>query len=104
MIAFGVSLVVSAQSTKEKIVIETSAVCEMCKTTIEDALHNVEGVKSAYLDLNTKAVTVKYDGTELTPENIKAAIIMAGYDANELPADETAYENLHGCCKKDVVH
>jgi len=100
----GFAFAASAQSSNEKIVIKTSAVCETCKTTIEGALYKLDGVKSAYLNVNTKEVKVKYDGTVVSADNIKAAIVMAGYDADEIPADEAAYGNLHGCCKKDVVH
>lgn len=103
-LAAGLAFAASAQSANEKIVIKTSAVCEMCKTTIEGALYKLDGVKSAYLNVNTKEVKVKYDGTVVSADNIKAAIVMAGYDADEIPADEAAYGNLQGCCKKDVVH
>jgi periplasmic mercuric ion binding protein len=104
LLSLGITLTASAQSKNEKIVIQTSAVCEMCKTNIEGALNKLEGVKGAYLDLKTMAVTVRYDATTLNAQNIIAAITLAGYDANEVPADEAAYENLHSCCKKDVVH
>jgi periplasmic mercuric ion binding protein len=98
------SVISMAQSNKEKIVIKTSAVCDMCKTTIEEAVYKVDGVKSVYLDLETKEASVKYDGTLVSKEVIMQAITLAGYDANELMADEKAYENLNACCKKDAVH
>lgn len=100
----GLSMIGMAQSSKEKVVIKTSAVCDMCKTTIEDAVYKVEGVKSVYLDLETKEASVKYDGTLVSKEAIMQAITLAGYDANELMADEKAYQNLNSCCKKDSVH
>lgn len=100
----GMSMLTMAQSTKEKIVIKTSAVCDMCKTNIEEAVYKVDGVKSVYLDLESKEASVKYDASLVSKEAIMKAITMAGYDANELMADEKAYQNLNACCKKDAVH
>ncbi|HQU76234.1 MAG TPA: heavy metal-associated domain-containing protein [Chitinophagales bacterium] len=94
----------NAQSTKEKVVIKTSAVCESCKNTIEKAVYQVDGVRSVYLDVETQMATVKFDGTVTHVDAIKKAISQAGYDADELPADKNAYDNLTTCCKKDAVH
>ncbi len=84
----------------ETIQIKTSAVCGMCKKTIETALYNEKGVKSASLEVASKVVTVTYKPKAVTPEQLRKAITMAGYDADDMPADARAYENLHGCCKK----
>lgn len=84
----------------ETIQIKTSAVCGMCKKTIETALYKEKGVKSAHLDVASKVVTVAYKPQAITPEQLRKAITMVGYDADDMPADEKAYENLHGCCKK----
>lgn len=88
-------------SRKEYVEIKTSAVCGMCKNTIENALDNLEGVKSASLDVDSKVVSVKYDGTLTSIEAIKTAITLAGYSADELPANTEAYDKLHGCCKAE---
>jgi len=104
----GVSKNVNAQTPseggKQFVDIKTSAVCGMCKKTIETALYEVEGVKSAELDVETKIVTVKYDAEKSTVEEIKKAINHAGYDADEMVAEQEAYDKLHGCCKKDSQH
>lgn len=84
----------------ETIEILTSAVCGMCKDKIEITLYGVKGVKSAVLDVPTKVVTVKYKPAEVTPEQLRAAISLSGYDADTVPADPVAYEKLHSCCKK----
>ena len=85
---------------KQYVEIKTSAQCGTCKAAIETAINNVEGVKSADLDLETKVVAVKYDSDKTTAEAIKAAIIAVGYDADEIPANQEAYDALHACCKK----
>jgi len=97
----GISIgTLSAQNAEKQFVeIKTSAVCGMCKTTIENALDKVDGIKYADLDVETKVVSIKYDATETTVETIKKAINMAGYAADDMPADPAAYEKLHGCCK-----
>ncbi len=84
----------------ETIQIKTSAVCGMCKHTIETALYNVKGVKSAKLDVPSKVVTVEYKPSSITPGQLRTAITLVGYDADEMLADAKAYEKLHGCCKK----
>ena len=84
----------------ETIEIKTSAVCNMCKHTIETALFNIKGVKSATLDVPSKVVTVVYKTAQVTPEQLRTAITLVGYDADDMPADPKAYDNLSGCCKK----
>lgn len=88
----------------ETVEIKTSAVCGMCKSTIEKALSKESGVSKSKLDVKTKTVAVTYDPAKTSPEKIKKAITMAGYDADDMPADSTAYSKLHDCCKKDGKH
>lgn len=84
--------------------IKTSAVCEMCKETIEKALAYEKGVKESNLDVNSKIVTVTFDPKKTTVEKIRIALTLTGYDADTLMADKKAYDNLNACCKKDVKH
>ncbi len=86
---------------KKFVEIKTSAVCGTCKATIEKAIISEDGVKSATLDLKTKVVTVVYNADKTNAEEIKNAIVQAGYDADELLADPAAYDHLDGCCKKE---
>ena len=92
--------VVATLKTK-KAIIKTSAVCGMCKTTIEKALQALDGVAKAELDLVTQKVTVRYDANKLDVATLRQAVAAAGYDADEVPARPKAYENLPNCCKKD---
>ncbi len=66
----------------------TSAQCGMCKTRIENALHNTKGVKDADLDLKTKIVAVEYETRKTSPDEIREAITDTGYDADQKKADE----------------
>lgn len=91
----------TAETGKNYVDIKTSAQCGTCKSAIEKAVNNVDGVKSAELDLETKIVTVKYDVSKTNVDALKSAIVNIGYDADDVPADAKAYENLHSCCKKE---
>ena len=54
-----ISYVVKAQV--EKVDIKTSAICDMCKSTIERDLAFEKGVKFSNLDLDTKVITVEFN-------------------------------------------
>lgn len=91
-----------AQKSIGTLEIQTSAVCDMCKETIEKQLAFTKGVTAAELDVETAIVTVSYKTNKTTIEDIRAAINEVGYDADNSPAEKKAYENLHHCCKKDT--
>lgn len=90
----------SAQDKMQEVKIYTSAVCEMCKTTLEKALAFEKGVKQSSLDVKSKVITVVYNPEKTSPEKIRAAIAKTGYDADNVPANPKAYKKLEGCCKK----
>ncbi|MBC8047454.1 MAG: cation transporter [Fimbriimonadaceae bacterium] len=99
---FFVTNIFAQASAIKSVDIQTSAVCGMCKKTIETALENTEGIKLAMLNDKTKVVTVRYYSDKTTEEAVRNAITMIGYNADTIPADDKAYENLHDCCKKDA--
>jgi copper chaperone CopZ len=81
--------------------IKTSAICDECKDRIEKAVHRLDGIESANLDVNTKILTVKYDSDDTDIETIRKAVNKAGYDADDQPSDKKAYKKLPACCQKD---
>ena len=85
-----------------EIKIKTSAVCGMCKDRIEQGLAFEKGIKDVNLDVETKIATIKYNPSKTTPDEIRKAISKLGYDADDVLADEKAYEKLPKCCKKDA--
>lgn len=99
--AIGMQTSFVQNSGKQYIEIKTSAVCGTCKAAIETALEKVDGVKSADLDLETKVVSIKFDGDKTNAGALKTAITEAGYTADEVPANKVAYDNLHPCCKSE---
>lgn len=74
--------------------------CGMCKMTIEKAA-KLKGVSKADWNVEKKEITVTYnpEKTELTA--IHKSIAKAGYDTDKTSKKQSAYDNLHGCCKYD---
>ena len=91
-----------AQESKksETIEIKTSAQCGMCKKRIETAIYELKGIKSANVDLETQIITVIFKTKNTSADEIRKAISKVGYDADDVPADTKAYENLPKCCQK----
>ena len=90
-----------AQKSIQTVEIQTSAVCDMCKEIIEKQLAFTKGVTAAELDVKTSVVTVSYKANKTNADEIRKAINMVGYDADDSPAETNAYDDLHHCCKKD---
>jgi copper chaperone CopZ len=83
----------------QKIVIQTNAICGMCKTNIETSLNGMEGVKTAELDLVTMKVKIKFDDKVVDADMLRQAIANTGYNADDVPARPKAQEALAACCK-----
>ncbi|MFN3307362.1 MAG: heavy-metal-associated domain-containing protein [Candidatus Kapaibacteriota bacterium] len=81
--------------------IKTSAVCEMCKERIEKGLKKKEGIISLNLDVDTKILSLEYDSTKITLDEIRKSITKLGYDADDLKRDPKAYKKLPKCCRID---
>ena len=89
----------------EEMKIKTSSVCNMCKKTIEKSMAYEKGVKSAILDVDSQMLTVAFFPNKTNPDKIRKAVTLTGYDADQVPANERAYNKLEDCCKKDnAVH
>ena len=88
-----------AQAQKEKVEIKTSAICGMCKTTIEKDLAFEKGVKSAELDLDTKILTVEFNAKKTTADKIRTRVTKVGYNADDKKRDPKAYAKLPACCQ-----
>ena len=49
--------------------------------------------------VKNKTAKVDYDKAKTDLSKIEGAIVMAGYQANDKPADKKAYDKLEDCCK-----
>ena len=98
-----ISLSVKSQDNSKlaEIKIKTSAICDMCKETLESNLVFEKGIKKSELDVKTALITVTYNPQKTNSDKIRTAITKLGYDADDIPADKKAYEKLSSCCKKE---
>lgn len=66
--------------------------CAACQANVQRALQATPGVHDATVDLMTARAAVQYDGAQVTPETLIAAVRATGYEA-ELPAPgRTAFD------------
>lgn len=100
---FFLLILFSASAQDETIQIKTSAICEMCKYTIEKDMAFEKGVKSADLNLENKILTVVYAAKKTDAAKIRKRITLVGYHADDQVRDQEAYDNLPACCK-DGAH
>jgi copper chaperone CopZ len=70
----------------------------MCKKTIETAA-NQKGIVEAEWNKTTKIITVTYDSTQTSIEQIQKKIAEAGYDNVGHTAHDEAYSKLNKCCR-----
>ena len=100
LLFFGMNAQAQGKKT-ETIKIKTSAVCDMCKTTIEKGIAYEKGVQNVNLDVTTQMLTVQFRADKTNVDVLRAAVNNLGYDADETPANPKAYSRLDDCCKKD---
>ncbi len=73
--------------------------CESCANNVKTALQELEGVKSAQVDLTAKIAQVSFDPAALGLSDLENTIAKAGYDANDTKRDSLGYSDLDACCK-----
>ena len=74
--------------------------CESCKKRIEDYMKHEDGITKVNVDYKRKTTTVTYLADRTNMENVKTGIANAGYDADDVKANEDSYKALPSCCKK----
>ena len=78
--------------------LKVSGNCGMCKKTIETAANRKGSVNAAW-DENKHLLTLTYDSTKTTPEEVLKRVAYAGYDNEKFLAPDEVYSMLHGCCQ-----
>ena len=81
------------------VTIQTNAQCGDCKDRIETALNQTKGVVYAELNMETKAVQIKYKVSKTAPAILQKVVTSIGYDADDQKADPTAQKSLPQCCQ-----
>lgn len=84
---------------KKTIEIKVDGICEMCKERIEDATYKLKGVRYANWVVESKTLTVTYKNNKITQEEIEQAIADIGHDTENITASDSAYQNIHKCCR-----
>lgn len=82
---------------------ETFAVagaCEMCKERIENTALDHKA-SAAEWNVVTHMLTITFDSTKTTKENIQKKIAEAGHDNGEFKAPDEVYKELPACCHYD---
>jgi copper chaperone CopZ len=102
VLAAGISFSAAAQQKKPITVkIQTpTAICAECKARIEEYLKYEEGVTKVLVYPQSKYTSVTYLADRTNLDNIKTAIANAGYDADDVKANEESYKALPKSCKK----
>lgn len=77
-----------------------TALCESCKIRIETYLKRYDGIIEINVNYRKGETKLKYVTERINIEEIKTAIANAGYDADDVPANEDSYNRLPKTCKK----
>ena len=75
--------------------------CGMCKKTIETSLKDIDGIKKASWNIDSKQMTVTFNPEKISLKQIKEKIATVGYDTEDVKAETSTYNKLHGCCQYD---
>ena len=92
---------VSKEITPKEISFGVRGNCGMCKTTIEKAATNLDGVSSASWNVDQKTIVVSFDSSSMNEMSIHDAIAASGYDTEKVLGNLEAYKDLPGCCQYD---
>jgi len=72
--------------------------CDMCKETIEGSL-KVDGIATADWNKDTKLMSVAFDSTKISLDQIEKNVASVGYDTELHKGDDKAYAGLPECCQ-----
>jgi periplasmic mercuric ion binding protein len=101
LILFGTGLFAQQKNTSaasKTVSVKVWGNCESCKTRIEKAA-KINGVEKADWNIQTKILTLAYNPSIVTSEEVQKKIAAVGHDTELYKADDKAYNNLPGCCK-----
>ncbi len=105
MVFAGLNTFAQSKKGTETVTIKSSMVCDMCKKTITHALAFEKGVKKVAINVEKQEVKISFNPEKTTIAEIKNAIAKSGYDADDIPAEMKAYNQLEDCCKKtNAIH
>ncbi len=77
--------------------IKVGGACEMCKARIEKAA-KIEGVTKAEWNKETKNLSLIYNPSAVSSDDVQKRIAAVGHDTEKLRADDKVYDKLPACC------
>jgi periplasmic mercuric ion binding protein len=77
-----------------------NVLCEECKKRITTYLDRYDGIQYLNINFRRGEIMVKFLIDRINIEEIKTAIANAGYDADDITANEESYKRLPKTCKK----
>jgi periplasmic mercuric ion binding protein len=102
-ILFSFSYATAQKKATGKAIIKTPGItCEICKDRVEHSLFKMYGITSIKADFKKHITTVTWLTDRTNIEEIKTAIANAGYDADDVRAEDDAYKRLPTGCKKPI--
>lgn len=72
--------------------------CELCKERIEKAA-KIEGVSKADWNVDTQKLTLAYNPSKVTSDEVQKRIAAVGHDTEKYKANDKAYSSLPSCCR-----
>ncbi len=73
--------------------------CGMCKARIHKAGNEMEGIATVNWDIDTKMLTVTYDSSKISIEDVEEKMAEVGHDTKNEKTASDVYEALPGCCQ-----
>lgn len=99
LLCFAVLSLASIAQEKKTETFKVYGNCDMCKSTIEGALKKKDGVLSKRWNMKEETLSVTYDPSKITIQQIGQKVANAGYDNEFAIASDEKYNKLHKCCK-----
>jgi copper chaperone CopZ len=76
--------------------------CEMCKARIEKTV-KAEGSTNASWDSKTQILTVTFDPSKTSNDELSKKLASVGHDTEKYKAPDDVYAKLPGCCHYERV-
>jgi copper chaperone CopZ len=102
-ITFGTSSFAQAKGREKTVSTKTETIkvsgnCGSCKSRIEKAA-KVDGVSKADWNKDTRLLTLVYDPSKVSSDDVQKKIAAVGHDTEKYKADNKTYKSLPECCQ-----
>lgn len=100
LLFLGMTALAQTKAVQTAVIKTPTALCEQCKKRIEGYVKPYDGMLEITVNFRKGETRVKFITDRINIEEIKAYIANCGYDADDVPAAEDAYQRLPVTCKK----